>query len=167
MEFSKGVSPWILSKNQTFCYRRFSQKWCQKRSFFDILERKQSFLDQKIEVLTRAKKIDIFKGVSPYILKFSQEAENRHFLKGFVHGFCPKIELFLISVFTEIISEKIVLRYLWKKTIFLDQKLEVLTRAKKWTFRKGLVHGFCPIIEFSLIAVFHRNYVRRDRSWIF
>ena len=46
--FSKGVSPWILSKNRTFSYRCVSQKLCQKRSFLDILNRKQSFLDQKI-----------------------------------------------------------------------------------------------------------------------
>ena len=83
MDISKGVSPWILSKNRTFSYRCFLQKLCQKRSFFDILERKQSFVDQNIEVLTRAK-----------------------------NGFCPKIEL-------------------------------------------------------SLIAVFHRNYVRKDRFLIF
>ena len=36
-----------------------------------------------------------------------------------------------------------------------------------WTFAKGLVHGFCPKIELSLIAVFHRNYVRKDRVAIF
>ena len=30
-------------------------------------------------------------------------------------------------------------------------------------FRKGLVHGFCRKIEISLISVFHRNYVRKDR----
>ena len=50
--FFKGVSPWIMFKNRAFSYSCFSQKSCQKRSFFNILERKQSFLDQK----TRAKK---------------------------------------------------------------------------------------------------------------
>ena len=65
--FSKGVSPWILSKNRNFSYRFFSLKLCQKTSFFDIYERKQSFLDQKIEVLRRAKKWTFFKGVSPWI----------------------------------------------------------------------------------------------------
>ena len=34
-------------------------------------------------------------------------------------------------------------------------------------FKKGLVDGFCPKIEISLIAVFHRNYVGKDRFWIF
>ena len=44
-----------------------------------------------------------------------------------------------------------------EKNDFKWKKIEVLKRAKKWTFPKGLVNGFCPKIEFSLIAVFHRN----------
>ena len=65
MEFSKGVSAWILSKKRLF----FSQKLCQKRSFSIFWKKKkQLFLDQKIEVLTRAKKWTFFKGVSPWIL---------------------------------------------------------------------------------------------------
>ena len=58
--FPKGVSSWILSKNRTFSFRCFLQKLCQKRSFLAILDRKQSVLDQKIEVLKRAQKMDIF-----------------------------------------------------------------------------------------------------------
>ena len=77
--FFKGVCPWILSKNQTSSYRCFLQKLCQKKSLFDILNRKQSFLDQKIEVLKREKKLT--------------------FPKGLVHEFCPNIELFVIGVF--------------------------------------------------------------------
>ena len=41
--FFREVSPWILSKNRTFSYRRFSQKSYEKKSFLDILNRKQSF----------------------------------------------------------------------------------------------------------------------------
>ena len=57
----------------------FLQKSCQKKSLFDILNRKQSFLDQKIEVLKRAKKLT--------------------FPKGLDHEFCPNIEVFVIGVF--------------------------------------------------------------------
>ena len=74
MEFSKGASAWTLSKNRTFSYLYFSQKLCKKRSFSDILERKQLFLDQKIKVLTKAKKWTFFKGVSPCSL-----SKNRTF----------------------------------------------------------------------------------------
>ena len=79
--YFKGVCPWILSKFRTFSYRRFLQKSYQKRSFFDILDRKESFLDQKIEVYKKGQK------------------KNEHFIRGLVHGFCPKIELFVIGVF--------------------------------------------------------------------
>ena len=64
-------------------------KLYKKTSFFDIYERKQLFLDQKIEVLTRAKKVTFFKGVSPWI-------------------FFQKSNFFLWAFFTEIISENIV-----------------------------------------------------------
>ena len=47
--FSKGVSPWILSKNRNFSYRFFSLKLCQKTSFFDIYGRKHSFLAKKLK----------------------------------------------------------------------------------------------------------------------
>ena len=72
--FCKGVSQWILSENRTFCYRCFLQKLCHKRWFLEILNRKQSFVDYKIEVLTRAKKWTFFEGVSPWIL-----SKNRTF----------------------------------------------------------------------------------------
>ena len=45
------------------------------------------------------------------------------------------------------------------------EKIEVLKRAKNGHFPKG--NGFCPKIELSLIAVSHRNYVRKDLFWIF
>ena len=60
--FFKGVSLCILSKNRTFSYRRFSQNSYQKRLFFDIYERKQSFLDQKIQVLNGPKNGHVQRG---------------------------------------------------------------------------------------------------------
>ena len=45
----------------------------------DILNRKQSFQDQKIEVLTRAKKWILLKGVSPWILSKNQDFSYRYF----------------------------------------------------------------------------------------
>ena len=62
MDISKGVSPWILSKNWIFSYCCFSQKLSQKRSFLEILNRTQSLKDQKT--------------------KFQQWPKNGHFLKG-------------------------------------------------------------------------------------
>ena len=121
--FSKGVSPWILSKNQTFSYRSFSQKLCQNRSFFDILDRKQSFLDQKNEDLTRAKKWT--------------------FLKGLVHGFCPKIEPLLFGIFHRNHIRKKSFLTLWaEENDFERKKLKFRKGPKNGNFPKGLVHGF-------------------------
>ena len=109
--FSERVSPWTLSKNRTFSYCWFSQKLCQKRSLFDILDRKQLFLDQKIEVLKRAKKRTLFRRVSPWVL-----FENRTFsYRCFSQKLCHKRSFFDM---------------LDRKQSFLDQKIEVLTTAK-------------------------------------
>ena len=57
---------------------------------------------------------------------------------------------------------------LWKeKNDFKRKKIEVLKRAKKWNFPKGLVHRLCQKIKLSLIAVCYRNYARKDRFPIF
>ena len=67
MEIFKGVSPWFWSKNRTF-YHGFGQKieffyhvcflakLSKKRSFFDILNKQDCFLDQKNRVLEKSKR---------------------------------------------------------------------------------------------------------------
>ena len=110
LTLSKGVNPWILYKNRNFSYGCFSQKLCQKRSFFDILDRKQSFWDQKMEVLTRAKKFTFLKGVSPWILSKNGTFSYRRFSQ----KLCPK------RSFLDILN---------RKTIIL--------RPKNWSFNKG------------------------------
>ena len=62
-------------------------------------------------------------------------------------------------------SEKIVFDILERKQSFLDEKIEVLTGPKNGHFLKGFVHGFCRNFELSLIGVFHRNHIRKDRFW--
>ena len=95
-------------------HRCFHKNFVTKRSFFDIYERKESFLDQNIEVLTRAKKWTFSKGVCPWIL-----SKNRNFSYGFfLQKLWPKKSFFDIL----------------EKKSFLDPKIEVLTRAKKLTF---------------------------------
>ena len=49
-----------------------------------------------------------------------------------------KSNFFLWAFFTEIISENIVFDIVERKQSFLDQKIEVLRRAKRWTFSKGV-----------------------------
>ena len=142
--FFKGVSPWILSKNGTFSYRRFSQKSYQKKTFLILWKERNDFKLKKIKVLKRAKKWTFSKGV--------------------VHDFVQKSKFLLSVFFTEIMPEKIVFQYLWKKRMILSGKKLSFKKGQKMDISK--VHGFCPKIEFSLIAVFHRNYVRKDPFWI-
>ena len=59
----------------------FHRNYVRKERFFDILERKQSFLDQRIEVLKGAKKWTFFKGASPWILSKKRTFCYRHFLQ--------------------------------------------------------------------------------------
>ena len=81
VDIFKGVSPWILSINRNFSYRCFLQKLCLKKSFFDVLDRKQSFYDQKIEFLTGANKWTFFKGVCPWILSKNRTSSYGRFLQ--------------------------------------------------------------------------------------
>ena len=95
MDIFKGVSPWILSKNRTFSYRRISQKSYQKKSFFILRKEKNDFKRKK--------------------LKFVKGPKNRHFRKGLVHGFCLKIEISLIAVFYRNYVRKDRVSIFWKE----------------------------------------------------
>ena len=60
-------------------------------------------------------------------------------------------------------QKKIVFRYFGKKTIILEQKIEVLNRAKKWTFFKRVSPWILSKSLTFLIGVFHINHMRKDR----
>ena len=59
--FLKRVSQWFLSKNQTFSYLRFSQKFYQKTTFLKLWKEKNDFnwknlsfkKDQKTDIVQR------------------------------------------------------------------------------------------------------------------
>ena len=70
--------------------------------------------------------------------------------------FFPKIELFLISVFHRNHIRKHRFGYCGKKRMILrGKKLNFLKGLKNGHFPKELVHGYCPKLKISLIAVFH------------
>ena len=99
--FSKGDNPWFLFKNQTFSHIFFGRKHVIK-DFFFILDRKEWFLDQTIEVVKSAK--------------------NRHFPEGIIHRFCLNIKLFLIFFLGE--NKSVFFWYFgWKRTIFRPENL--------------------------------------------
>ena len=85
-----------------------------------------------------------------------KRVKNGHFLKGLVYLFSPKIEVFLIGVFHRNSIKKTTFLILWKeKNDFKRKKFKFRKGPKNGHFPNGLVHGFCPKIELSLIAVFH------------
>ena len=58
--FSKGVNPWFWSKNGNFSNFFFLGKTRQKNVFYDILERKKTFLGQKNKKFKKSKKLTFF-----------------------------------------------------------------------------------------------------------
>ena len=73
-------------------------------------------------------------------LKFQKGRKNGHFLRGLVHGFCPKIELFLFSVFHR--------NHITKDRFLISWKEKNNFKRKKLKF-------------------YDFNYVSKDRFWIF
>ena len=75
--------------------------------------------------------------------------------KGLVHGFCPKIELFLFGVFQRNHIRKDRFWYCGKKRMILSRKNWSFKKGKKWTFFKGVTPWrFVQKSNFSLSAFF-------------
>ena len=64
--FSKGVSPWFCSKN--FSNSFFFGNIGKENVFYDILERKNTFLRYKNQMLKKSKNSHFSKGVNPLLL---------------------------------------------------------------------------------------------------
>ena len=109
-KFSKGVSPWFLSKNGTFCHLCFLGKSIQKRAFLDILDNKECFVDKKKEVL--------------------QKSKNSIFSKGSM-VFVKKSNFYHLCFLGESSQKRSFFDILDKKECFPDQKNEVLKKFKK------------------------------------
>ena len=58
----------------------FLSKKSQKQTVFDILDRKESFLDLKSKVLKKSRKSTFCKGVSPWFLSKNRSFSNTFFL---------------------------------------------------------------------------------------
>ena len=108
LQFFKEVSPWFLSKNRPFYHVCFFGKPRKKRSLFNILERKEYFLDQKSVVEKDVRKIVFLEGVGPCFLS-------------------KKLSVLPSGFFRRTKAEKIVFFFniLDKKEYFLDLKSEL------------------------------------------
>ena len=98
----------------------------QENVFFDILERKNTFLGYKN-------------------MK-SKKSKNWHFSKGLTHGFGPKMAIFPTFYFyVNIDYEKVLYDILERKNAFRSYKNKKLKKSRKIDiFPKGLIHGFGP-----------------------
>ena len=91
-------------KNCAFCHAGLLGKPRQKRSFFNVLDRKEYFLEQRSEV--------------------SKTSEKSNFSKGLVHLFSQKIEFFTSRVFLGNPRQKILFFNILdrKKILFRPEK---------------------------------------------
>ena len=64
--FSKGVNPWLWSKNGQFSNFFFLGDIGKENVFYDILERKNAFLGYKNKKFKKSKNWHFFKGVNPW-----------------------------------------------------------------------------------------------------
>ena len=79
--FSKGVNPWFWSKNGHFSNLFFLGNIGKENVFYDILERKNSFLGYKNKKFKKSKNWHFSKGVNPWFW-----SKNGYFSKLFFLG---------------------------------------------------------------------------------
>ena len=113
----------------------FSGKPRKKRCPFNILDRKEYFLDQKREVSKNVPKIGFFKrGKSMFLSKY----------RAFYH----------VGFLGSLVRKRLFFNIVNRKEYFLEQKSEVSNRSKRSNFSKGLVHVFGKKIELFTMRVF-------------
>ena len=146
--FEEGLVHGFCQKIDNFLICFFFSKKSQKETFFDILETKECFLDHKRKVLRNCKK-------------------NRHFAKGSVHGFCQKIDLFLICFFfSKKRRKETFFDILDRKECFYDLKSEVLKKSKKSKFSKGVSPWlFSKNRPFSYMFFFSKKSQKEKFFW--
>ena len=121
--FSKGVNPCFWSKNVVFFLELFSVKIRLEIMFNNVLERKETFLGHKKNVIF-------------------QSSKNLIFPKGLTHAFCQKMQfffqLFSVKVRLEIMFNNVLER---KETFFGHKKFNLL-KSQKSHFPKGVNQCF-------------------------
>ena len=84
--------------------------------------------------------------------------ENQSFKQcqkfGLIHGFCPKVELY--------VKKDHFLIFWIEKNDCQTRKVTFQNVPKNQHFPQGSVYGFCPKIQLFLMSVFCRNYVKKD-----
>ena len=77
--FPMAVNPWFWSKNRHFFQLFFLGNIGKENVFYDILERKNSFLGYKNQKLKRSKNSHFYKGVNSWFLSKNEHYTNLFF----------------------------------------------------------------------------------------
>ena len=117
--FSKGVNPWFWSKNGHFSNFFFLGIIGQENVFYDILERKNTFLGYENMKSKKSKNWHFSKGVNPCFW-----SKNGHFINFFFLG--------------NIGQENVFYDILERKNTFLGYKNMKSKKSKNWHFSKGV-----------------------------
>ena len=142
---------WV--KNWAFFHGFFLGNIGQENVFYDILERKNTFLGYKNKKFKKSK--------------------NCIILKGLIHGFCTKISFFETSVFYGKIGQENVFDHiLERKNAFLTSKNQKIKKSKnrhfsKWVnprfwFKNGQFFIFCFLGNICQENVFYDILERKN-----
>ena len=134
--FSKGVSPWSLSKNRAFYHLSIFAIQAREDRFLTFWIKKLCFLDQKKEVLKMTKKLKFSKGVSPQFLSKNQTFYHLCFLDKSSH------------------KKSFLKKSCRKRMLFETRKRKFSESLTNGSFSKGLVRGFGQKIELFYVCVF-------------
>ena len=113
--FSKGVNPWLWSKNGHFPFFFFLGNKGQENVFYDILERKNDFLGYKKKQFKKSKNWHFSKGVNPWFW-----SKNGHFSYFFFLG--------------NICQENVFYDILERNNDFLGYKKQAVQKVEKLIF---------------------------------
>ena len=87
-DICKGVNPWFRSKLAFFCTFLFLSIIGQENVFYNILERKNAFLNYKSSMFKKWKNCDFCKGVNPWFWSKIGYFSIFFFFKDYRRGKC-------------------------------------------------------------------------------
>ena len=145
----------VLVQKRPFFSTFFFANIGKENVFYDILQRKNSFLGYKNKKLKQTKSWHFYKGVNSWF--FSKKSKNWHFSRGVNPWFWSKNGHFFNFFFSNIGKENVFYDILERKNYFLGFKNKKLKSQKIDIFTKGLTHGFCPKVTI-IPTCFFRQY---------
>ena len=135
--FERGQTM-VLVKTFKIFHLSILRKRGENNTFYDILEGKNVYLDNKNKKLKGSKNQNFSKGDSPWVLSKNWKFFLSFYLRQHKTGKC-------------------VVRYSIQENAFFDYKNKNLIKSKNEYFLKGLVHGFGQKFEHFLSFYSRQN----------